>query len=236
MNIRRFGERLAHDQLLPEWLRPLVNAVDGIAQDDFLFRAARFESPPTRRSAVLALFGEGTRGPDVLLTARAETLRSHAGQPAFPGGREEPGEDSVTTALREANEETGLDPASVVPAALLPDLYLAYSGFQVSPVVGFWRSPGPVQAVDPAETAAVVRVPIADLTDPELRGSVRHPSGFLGPAFEVAGLVVWGFTAGVLDALLRLGGWHRPWNSERWIELPSQGRRLVDPEAGHLSA
>ncbi len=236
MSIRRSGVRLAPDEALPAWLRPLVAALDGITLEQFLDRPERFEKPAVRRSAVLALFGEGPAGPDVLLTARADTLRSHAGQPAFPGGREEEGEDAVATALREAAEETGLDPASVVPSALLPDLFLAPSAFQVSPVIGFWRRPGPVRAVDPAETAAVVRVPVAQLTDPNVRGSVRHPSGFVGPAFAVAGLVVWGFTAGILDALLRLGGWERPWDRDRRIALPALGRQLADPEAGHLSA
>ena len=75
--------------------------------------------PPAdgRRSAVLILFGhDPEHGPDVLLTERASTLRSHAGQVSFPGGRTDPDDrDAVATALREAEEETGLEPAGVVP-------------------------------------------------------------------------------------------------------------------------
>ena len=71
-----------------------------------------------RSAAVLMLFGEGARGPDLLLTERAATMRSHAGQPAFPGGSIDPGEGIVEAALREGQEETGLDPASVLPVAL----------------------------------------------------------------------------------------------------------------------
>jgi 8-oxo-dGTP pyrophosphatase MutT (NUDIX family) len=167
------------------------------------------------------LLGEGGRGPDVLLTARASTLRSHAGQPAFPGGRAEPGEDAVATALREANEETGLAPSSVVPAAQLPQLYLRPSHSLVAPVLGFWRAPGPVSAVDPSETAAVARVPVADLVDPANRGRVRLRNGFAGPAFTVADMVVWGFTAGLLDLLLDLGGWAVPWDAARLLRLPA---------------
>ena len=88
--------------------------------------------------------------------------------------------------------------------------------------------------MDLAETASVARVPIAQLADPSRRGRVRHSSGYVGPAFEVADMVVWGFTAVLVEALLDLGCWSVPWNSSRMIELPELGRQLPDPEAGHL--
>jgi hypothetical protein len=66
----------------------------------------------------------------------------------------------------------------------------------------------------------VHRVPVRELVDPANRVRVRHPSGFAGPAFEVRGMLVWGFTAGVIDTLLDLGGWSQPWNRERYRELP----------------
>ena len=180
------------------------------------------------------LFAQGPHGPDLLLTARASTLRSHAGQPAFPGGKQDGDEDAVRTALREGAEETGLDPDSVLPVALLPDLFLGVTGFLVSPVLAHWREPGPVAPVDLAETAAVARVPVSQLADPSNRGRVRHPSGYVGPAFEVADMVVWGFTAGLVDVLLDLGGWTVPWDRQRYIALPDLGEQLPDPEAGHL--
>jgi hypothetical protein len=68
--------------------------------------------------------------------------------------------------------------------------------------------------------AGVQRVPIAELVDPANRARVRHPSGFTGPAFEVRGMLIWGFTAGVLDTLLDLGGWTQPWDHERYREMP----------------
>jgi hypothetical protein len=58
-------------------------------------------------------------------------------------------------------------------------------------------------------------VPIAQLVDPERRVTVTHPSGYEGPGFDLDGLLVWGFTAGVIDQLLRLGGWDQPWDHSR---------------------
>lgn len=232
--IRLTGRRLVPDERLPEWLAPIVGQIDGSSVADLLPRPALSAPRPGRRSAVLMLFADGPAGPDLLLTARASTLRAHAGQPAFPGGKQDPGEDAVQTALREAGEETGLQPSSVTPAALFPDLFLGPSGFLVSPVLGYWHTPGPVGPVDTAETAAVARVPVADLVHPANRGRVRHPSGYIGPAFEVAGMVVWGFTAGLVEVLLDLGGWTVPWNRRRDIALPVLGQLLPDPEAGHL--
>jgi len=214
------GHRLVSDDELPPWLQPLVGNVHEAQMPGQLRNLVGLAPANARRGAVLMLFGDGPAGPDLLLTERSATMRSHAGQPAFPGGASDPGEDAITAALREGQEETGLVPASVLPVALFPDLYLPPSGFLVRPVLGYWREPGEVRAVDPAETAAVARVPVADLADPANRGLVRHPSGFVGPAFEVAGLVVWGFTAGLVDTLLELGGWTVAWDRNRIFELP----------------
>lgn len=232
--LRLRGARLVADDLLPPWLATIVDRIDGSTVADLLPRPALSAPRPGRRSAVLMLFADGSDGPDLLLTARASTLRAHAGQPAFPGGKQDPGEDAVQTALREGAEETGLEPSSVTPAALLPDLFLGPSGFLVSPVLAYWHTPGPVGPVDPAETAAVARVSVADLVNPDHRGRVRHPSGYVGPAFDVAGMVVWGFTAGLVEVLLDLGGWTVPWDRQREVPLPASGRQLPDPEAGHL--
>jgi 8-oxo-dGTP pyrophosphatase MutT (NUDIX family) len=167
-------------------------------------------------------------GPDVLLLERASTMRSHAGQPAFPGGAADPGDGGpVGTALREATEEVALDPASVEVATSLPDLYLPPSDFVVTPVLGWWREPHDVRAADPAEVARVVRVPVSELVDPANRLRVRHPSGYIGPAFTVRGMLVWGFTAGILATLLDLGGWARPWDRSRVQELPDSALELA---------
>ena len=94
------------------------------------------------------------------------------------------------------------------------EIHLPPSGFVVTPVLGHWREPHPVGVVDTAEVAAVRRLPVAELTDPVNRFTARHPSGYRGPGFEVGGLFVWGFTAGLLDRLLRLAGWERPWDRD----------------------
>lgn len=208
---------------LPAWLAPLAAALPAVRRE----QVSRFVPPPGehRRSAVLCLFAQGTDGPDLLLIERAATLRSHAGQPAFPGGALDPEDGDprdggpVAAALREAQEEVGLDPGTVQVVGVLPDLWLPTSGFVVTPVVGWWRAPHPVRVVDVAEVAAVARVPLARLTDPAHRLCVTHPSGWVGPAFETGHMLVWGFTAGVLDRLLALGGWERPWDTARTREL-----------------
>lgn len=203
----------------PAWLATLVAAAGGLEAADL----SRSIPPPDggRESAVLVLFGEGVDGPDVLLIERSGHSRQHAGQAAFPGGAVEPDDDGpASTALREATEETGLDPAGVEVLAVLPALWLPPSGFLVVPVLAWWRVPSVVEAADPGEVAAVARVPIARLVDPANRFRVRHPTGHTGDAFEIDGLFVWGFTAGILSRLLDIAGWSRPWNAGDMRELP----------------
>ena len=203
----------------PDWLSPLVTAAATVDVHEL----TRFAPPDDadRRSAVLILFGEQASEPDVLLIERAHDMRSHAGQPAFPGGGVDDEDDGpVAAALREAAEETGLDPTGVDVIAVLPDLYVPPSGYVVTPVIGWWREASPIGVKDPAEVASVHRVPLAELTDPKNRFRVRHPSGFEGPAFGVRDLVVWGFTGGLLDRLIYLGGWERSWDRSRVERLP----------------
>ncbi|SDQ73837.1 8-oxo-dGTP pyrophosphatase MutT, NUDIX family [Thermostaphylospora chromogena] len=174
-----------------------------------------------RRAAVLLLFGEGPFGPDILLIQRSMLGRRHAGQPAFPGGGVDPGDGGpIGAALREAEEETGLDPSGVHVIGTMPELYIRHSDNRVTPVLGWWHTPSAVHAASPREVDAVERVPIAELADPANRLLLRHPSGHTGPAFRVRGLLVWGFTAGVLDSLLPLGGFERPWDRGRVEDLP----------------
>ncbi|TNY35663.1 NUDIX hydrolase [Thermomonospora catenispora] len=198
--------------------------------DRFIAEAPRMTVPAwlrppsgARPAAVLVLFGEGPDGPDVLLTQRAATLRKHAGQPAFPGGRIDPDDDGpVGAALREAREETGLNPSGCDVLAVLPELYLSRSNHRVTPVAAWWREPSDVSPGHPGEVAAVARVPIEELVDPANRLNVRHPSGFAGPAFRVRGMLVWGFTAMLLSELLKVGGWDRPWDTGRVEDLPPE--------------
>jgi 8-oxo-dGTP pyrophosphatase MutT (NUDIX family) len=205
---------------VPEWLRPVADLVTRPGVDVFADWPHPDGSEPTPAS-VLVLFGQAEHGPDMLLLERARDLRSHAGQVAFPGGRRDAGDvDEVATALREAAEETGVDPSGVVVLGTVRPIWLPVTNYNVTPVLAWWQMPSAVHAVDPAETAAVARVAIADLTDPGSRVMMRHPSGHVGPAFLVDGLVVWGFTAMLVARLLTAAGWDRPWDESRVVDLP----------------
>ncbi|KQM82636.1 CoA pyrophosphatase [Agromyces sp. Leaf222] len=159
---------------------------------------------------------------DVLLLRRASTLGSHPGQIAFPGGRIEESDDGpVAGALREAAEETGVDPADVEPLGTLAPLPVPVSNHLVTPVPGWWMRPSEVAAVDHDESVEVFRVPVADLLDPANRGSTEITFGgkvYRGPAFTVGGRVVWGFTALVLARMFDELGWTEPWNEDRIVE------------------
>ncbi len=207
---------------LPGAVRRLLDAGPDLPLRHRMPRA----SATARRSAVLILLGEGPHGTDVLLIEKSAQLRTHAGQPAFPGGGADPGKDyPVGTALREAQEEAGVDPAGVRVLATLPELFLGPSDNLVVPVVAWWDDPSDVVVGDPREVARVARVPLAELADPANRFRVRHPSGYVGPAFGVAGMVVWGFTAGLLEALLEAAGLARPWDVRDVRPLEESGAR-----------
>ncbi len=216
----------------PPWLPELAAAIARTAVPPLL-------RPPAgagRPSAILVLFGSaapGTDGsdPDLLLIQRRPGLRRHGGQPAFPGGAIEPRDAGpVEAALREAAEEVGLDPSGVDVIGTAPELFISHSGFRVVPVLGWWRRPVAVGPADPAEVAAAVRVRIRDLADAANRITVRHPSGTTGPAFRVGGMLVWGFTAALIDMLLTLGGWERPWDAGRVEDLPAEALAAAVPD------
>lgn len=213
---------------VPGWLRDLAGSAGQMSVPPGL------RPPPGggRHSAILILFGEGPAGPDVLLVQRSQTLRRHAGQPAFPGGVIDASDDGPAgAAVREAAEEAGVDPAGVDVVSVLPDLYISRTGYRVSPVLAWWRTPVPVAPGDPAEVEAVARIPVTELADPSRRLMIRYPAGQSGPAFHAGDMLVWGFTAYVIDRLLALGGWDRPWDTGVVADLPA-GMRLtgVDPD------
>lgn len=208
---------------LPEWLDPIRAAAGAITVHDLTQFLPPGDAQP-RRGAVLMLFGDGPGGHDLLLTERAHHLRSHPGQVSFPGGSLDPGETAVAAALREAEEETGLDRRGVEVFAELPELWLPPSNFAVTPVLAWWRQPAPLLALSSDEVHAIFREPIAELLDPAHRISVRHPSGWIGPGFVIGDdkdVILWGFTAGIISRLFDYVGWSVPWDQSRIRDLPS---------------
>ena len=202
----------------PDWLLGAESTLRADLPDWF----TRFAPPgdAARRSAVLMLVSAGERGEDIVLTERSSVLRSHAGQVSFPGGKLDPGETPVDAALRETWEEVGAEPSGIEVIGSFPDLWLGPSENAVTPVLGWWREPGTLRVVDPGEVARVERIPVADLVDPANRFTVRGPSGFVGPGFEVADLFVWGFTAQLLTVLLDAAGVAQEWDQRVRRSLP----------------
>lgn len=212
-----------------------------------------------RHSAVLILFGALDDVPsrhaeheagvgrdlDVLLVQRAATLRSHPGQVAFPGGRLDPEDGDlqemlsvpggqvsaahVRAAVREAEEETGLDPRGVEVLGALAPVPLPVSNHLVTPVLGWWKDVSPVDVVDHAESSLVFRVPVLDLIDPANRhyaSITRGRQTYRSPAFTVpvadaaAPVTVWGFTGVLLDRVLSALGWAVPWDTQKVLPAP----------------
>ncbi|WP_101528699.1 NUDIX hydrolase [Mycobacterium simiae] len=207
-------------------------------------RAAASAQRDEREAAVLVLFSGPESGPadggvpddaDLLLTVRASSLRHHAGQAAFPGGASDPDDSGpVATALREANEETGIDVTRLHPLATLEKTFIAPSQFHVVPVLAYSPDPGPVAVVNEAETAIVSRVPVRAFINPQNRLMVyRGDLGnrWAGPAFLLNQMLVWGFTGQVISAVLDVAGWAKPWDSNDVRELDDV-MRLVGGQGG----
>ena len=168
------------------------------------------ESPVKQRggqaSAVLIPLYPEQGEMHVILTRRAHTLRTHAGEVSFPGGRAEPGEDPFTTAAREAHEEIGLLPKLVEPLGELDHLTTVTQRNYIVPVLGLLDE-RPQQRINPAEVDKVIHVSLTELMQPEVYreerwvvGSSSWPMFF----FELDGDTVWGATAALLRQLLAL--------------------------------
>lgn len=222
----------------PPWLAPLVERVGDVpgayrrrVPPDVLAtfaaaNAAAQSAGRTRDAAVLVLFSGPPESPDgkpppdadLLVLVRSADLRNHAGQAAFPGGAIDPEDDGpIGAALREANEETGIDTDGLSLLATLEPMFIPPSGFHVVPVLAYSPDPGPVRVVDPGETAIVARVPVRAFVNPENRLMVyrqQATSRFAGPAFLLNQMLVWGFTGQVISAILDVAGWAQPWNTD----------------------
>jgi 8-oxo-dGTP pyrophosphatase MutT (NUDIX family) len=158
-------------------------------------------------AAVLVGLREGVQ-PRMVLTVRTDHLQSHAGQVAFPGGRSEPADgDALTTALRESEEEIGLDRGLVTPLGYL-DCFETISGFCITPVVAKIAAEAQLYPA-PDEVAEVFEVPLAFLLEPaNLRRYTMEFRGHQRPMVEFVhgGHRIWGATAAMLFNLLQRMG------------------------------
>ncbi|MGX1739466.1 NUDIX hydrolase [Corynebacterium flavescens] len=210
--------------LAPAWLRPALGLDTAKLQQSIGSDRTRVFSGPLprrrRESAVLLLWmGRSLAEAEVLLTHRSPTMRAHSGQIAFPGGRRDAADATlVDTALREAEEETGLKRATVTPLELWEEVNIRATGNPVSTVQAYWNSPGEVWTASPEETDDVFCLPLAELIDPAHRAQVGFKQ-WSGPAFFARGYVVWGFTAGVLSTLIAHAGWEEEWDNNSVLDL-----------------
>jgi len=165
----------------------------------------RFSVVPRPAAVLVPLVDRGDEL-NVLFTYRAADLEHHAGQISFPGGRLEPDDaDAVSGALRETEEEIGLDRRYIEVLGRLPD-HIVISGFQVTPVVGL-VSPGFTLCIDPTEVAGTFEAPLRHLLDPGtqaprlLRIGDEELTAYDLPWQEHT---IWGATAGMLLTLREL--------------------------------
>lgn len=201
-----------------ETFAELVRGLRGTLPDSSGIRRPR----GGRRAGVLMLFTDEP-DPSVTFIERATTLRKHAGQIAFPGGAMEIEDGTVVdAALREAEEEVGLDPALVQVLGELPVAWVPASNYDVTPVIGVWDGGMELWPADPGEVGAVHTLRVSALTDPSVRVRGQHPSGYRGPAFDMGELFIWGFTAHLLDESFDLAGWARPWDRSRIQQVPTR--------------
>ena len=192
----------------PDWLLPLISAVRDAQPDQLSTNDPPARQIADRQAAVLILLGRAEAdGAEVVLTQRAAGLRDHPGEISFPGGSWEPDDTSpVETALREAAEETGVDPATVRILGELTPVHVIVSGFTLHPVVGVTdRRPDFMPA--PGEVDQIIEVSLDHLRDASrIRQGTRIREGVAVeyPYFDLLGHQVWGATAMILGEFICL--------------------------------
>ena len=170
--------------------------------------AQRIEVPGSALAAVLVALFEQRGELHAVFTKRPAHLRLHAGQVSFPGGRhEERDGDLVQTALREAHEEIGLDPASVTLAGALAPTPTVVSDIAIYPVVGVIPPPSAAWSLAAGEVEAVIEAPLRELAATHRLQAIERPNGtrVTTDAYTAGGELIWGATARILtDLLVRL--------------------------------
>lgn len=197
----RMLERLASTQPRHD---PMHTRVAGVTAK---YAARVLQITPEAKVPAAVLVPVIDRQPEatMLLTVRATSMRAHAGQIAFPGGRVEPGDSGpAAAALREAWEEIGLPPGQSRVLGYLPD-HLVFTGFQVTPVVALVR-PGFTLAFDSTEVADAFEVPLSHLFDPLNHGTRPSARQQDVEVYDIpfGERSIWGATAGILINLYQI--------------------------------
>jgi 8-oxo-dGTP pyrophosphatase MutT (NUDIX family) len=185
--------------------------VDDSGVDDLTGRlltadaAAAIEAHGSTDAAVLVALYGWPDDPGLIFTERRADLRRHAGEVSFPGGRRDEGDADLTaTALREAEEEIGLDPAAVELAGALPPVSTFVTGYRVHPFVGLVAAPEDLGLrPNPTEVETVLTYSLKLLRENyEMRRLVRRGVPIHTPTYELEGQLIWGATARILGDLL----------------------------------
>lgn len=158
-----------------------------------------------RRAGVLVPLLVGSRGVDLLLTRRTDDVETHKGQISFPGGGVEDTDHTIIhTALREAEEEIGLEPSAVTPVGLLND-HVTPTGFVITPVVGVMNVP-PLLQLNPCEVAEILQIPLSFFAETKrVRQEQRLFRGRTHDVwfYDTGTHVIWGATAAIIRVLLQ---------------------------------
>src|SRR5215471_20761036 len=186
----------------------LRERLDPAERADSLVDAIKVQYPPARKAAVLVGLFDYAGETHLAFIRRAATLRSHSGEIAFPGGAVDPGDDSVVmTALREAREEIGLDPARVEVLGVLPPGFTSVSNFVIIPVVAFLPQGLGALHLQETEVTELILASLHGLADPAIfrteqwtRSGMTHSVYF----FEYGPYTIWGATARMLNALRQM--------------------------------
>lgn len=199
LTLAGFDARAAHTAMAPS-PRPLARPPD------------RAGSPGT--GAVLLVLYERFSAPHVLLIRRRDDLKYHPGQISFPGGRQEPGEEPVDTALRETAEEVGLPRRSLDVLGALAPIYISPSDFIVYPFVA-WHEGQPVFTVQTSEVAEILETPLGLFLEPAIGSTeirIERNTELTVPFYRLGPHKVWGATAMIISELLeRLAAGARTW-------------------------
>jgi 8-oxo-dGTP pyrophosphatase MutT (NUDIX family) len=165
--------------------------------------ASRMDAAGGRTEAAVLIPMHGwPESPGLVFTERRRDLRRHAGEVSFPGGRRDAGEELLETALREAEEEIGLDPDRVEIAGALPPVGTFVTGYKVHPFVGLIEE-GLRFEPNPAEVESVLVASLADLrAGYAKRRVVRRGMPFKGDTYKLADALIWGATARIVGELL----------------------------------